>query len=135
LNFSNSVNNATILACDAIRKAMGFTDVVRFEHHITETWKSIVIQPYNRRDELVEIAKTVPNISAKHEGGNVETEKMREHPTDILDYFMPKEEIFKQGLMEAMEQNYLDKHDAVNSTADALTNAGIDVVCARNLHR
>ena len=135
LNFSNSVNNDTILASDQVRKAMGFENVVRFEHHITETWKSIVIQPYNRRDELVEIAKTVPNISAKHEGGDEAVEKTREHPTDILDYFMPKEEILKQGLMDAMEQNYLDKHEAVNATADALTRAGIDVICARNLHR
>ncbi len=135
LNFSNSVNNDTILASHLIRESLGFEDVVRFEHHITETWKSIVIQPYNRRDELVEIAKTVPNISAKHEGGDEEVEKTREHPTDILDYFMPKEEILKQGLMDAMERNYLDKHEAVNATADALTKAGIDVVCARNLHR
>ena len=135
LNFSNSVNNDTILASHLIRKSLGFEDVVRFEHHITETWKSIVIQPYNRRDELVEIAKTVPNISAKHEGGDEEVEKTREHPSDILDYFMPKEEIVKQGLMDAMEQNYLDKHEAVNATADALTKAGIDVICAWNLHR
>ena len=134
LNFSNSVNNDTVLASHHVRKAMGFEDVVRFEHHITETWKSIVIQPYNRRDELVEIAKEVPNISAKHEGGDEEAERTREHPTDILDYFMPKEEILKQGLMEAMEQNYLDKHEAVNATARALIRAGIDVVCARNLH-
>mgnify|MGYP002642387142 CR=1 FL=1 len=34
---------------DVIRKAMGLTDVVRFEHHITETWKSIVRQPYLRQ--------------------------------------------------------------------------------------
>jgi hypothetical protein len=135
LNFSNSVNNDTIRESNAVRRAMGFTDVVRFEHHITETWKSIVIQPYNRRDELVEIAKTVPNVSAKHEGGDIETEKGREHPSDILDYFMPKEEILRQGLMGAMEQNYLDKHEAINATADALTKAGVDVVCAWNLHR
>jgi len=135
LNFSNSVNNDTILASHLIRRSLGFEDVVRFEHHITETWKSIVIQPYNRRDELVEIAKTVPNISAKHEGGDEEVEKTREHPTDILDYFMPKEEILNQGIMGAMAQNYLDKHEAVNATADALTRAGIDVVCAWNLHR
>ncbi len=135
LNFSNSVNNDTILASDAIREAMGFTYVVRFEHHITETYKSIVIQPYNRRDELLEVAKTVPNLSAKHEGGDEEVETASDHPSDILEYFMPKEEILKQGLMGAMEQNYLDKHEAVNATADALTKAGIDVVCARNLHR
>ena len=39
-----------------VRRALGFEDVVRFEHHITETWKSIVRQPYDRRDELVELA-------------------------------------------------------------------------------
>ncbi len=133
-NFSNSVNNDTILASNDIRQAMGLTDVVRFEHHITETYKSIVNQPYNRRDELVEIADTVPNISAKHEGGDVETEKEREHPSDILEYFLPKEEILKQGLMEMLERNYLDKHDALNKTADALTRAGIGLVYAGNLH-
>ncbi len=134
LNLSNSVNNESILASHKIRKALGFEHTVRLEHHITETWKSIVIQPYNRRQELVEIAKVVPNISAKHEGGDEDVEKMREHPSDILDYFRPKAEILEQGLMEAMEQNYLDKHEAVNRTARALIAEGIDVVCARHLH-
>ncbi len=133
-NFSNSVNNDTILASDRIRQAMGLTDGVRFEHHITETYRSIVNQPYDRRDELVEIAGIVPNISAKHEGGDIETEKQREHPSDILEYFLPKEEILKQGLMETLEQNYLDKHDALNRTADALTRAGIGLVYAGSLH-
>jgi hypothetical protein len=58
----------------------------------------------------------------------------REHPSDILDYFVPKEEILKQGIMEAMERNYLDKHDAVNRTAASLIEAGIGVVCAQHLH-
>jgi hypothetical protein len=133
-NFSNSVNNDTILASHHIRSAMGLNDVVRFEHHITETWRSIVKQPYNRRDELLEIAHRIPNISAKHEGGEEEAEKAREHPSDILDYFVSKEEILSQGLMEAFEKNYLDKHDSVNKTADALTRVGIGVICAQNLH-
>jgi len=133
-NFSNSVNNDTILSSHHIRSAMGLNDVVRFEHHITETWRSIVRQPYNRRDELVEIAHRIPNISAKHEGGEEKSEKAREHPSDILDYFVSKEDILSQGLMEAFEMNYLDKHDAVNITADALTRAGIGVICAQNLH-
>ena len=64
----------------------------------------------------------------------METEKKRAHPSDILEYFLPKEEILRQGIMGALEQNYLDKHDALNSTADALTRAGIDIVCAKNLH-
>ena len=134
-NFSNSVNNDTIRASDKVRRAMGLTDVVRFEHHITETYKSIVIQPYNRREELVEVAKEVTNISAKHEGGDPEIEETREHPSDILEYFLPKEDIIKQGLTDILERNYLDKHDALNKTAEALTKAGIDVICAQNLHK
>ncbi|OQX82838.1 MAG: hypothetical protein B6D63_07095 [Candidatus Latescibacteria bacterium 4484_7] len=133
-NFSNSVNNETIRISSEIRKAFGLEENVRFEHHIVETWKSIVIQPYDRRAELVEIAKIVPNISAKHEGGDIEVEKTREHPTDILDYFMPKEEVLKQGLMDAFMRNFLDKHDAVNHTARDLLKAGIDVIAAQNLH-
>ncbi len=133
-NFSNSVNNDTIRASDKVRRAMGLTDVVRFEHHITETYKSIVIQPYNRREELVEVAGEVPNISAKHEGGDPEIEETREHPSDILEYFLPKEDIAKQGLADVLEKSYLDKQDALNKTADALTKAGIGVICAEKLH-
>lgn len=133
-NFSNSVNNETIRISDQIRRALGLEQNVRFEHHIVETWKSIVVQPYDRRAELVEIAKEIPNISAKHEGGDVDVEKTREHPTDILDYFMTKEDIIAQGLMEAMTLNWLDKHNAVNHTARDLTKAGIGVIAARNLH-
>jgi hypothetical protein len=134
-NFSNSVNNDTILASDTIRSALGLTDVVRFEHHITETYQAIVRQPYNRRDELLEVAQTVPNISAKHEGGDPEVEQTREHPSSILDYFMPKQDILDQKLMDHHLRNYLDKHDAVNRTAAALVKSGISVVCARNLHQ
>ena len=134
-NLSNSVNNDTIRASHKIRRAMGLNDVVRLEHHITETYKSIVIQPYNRREELLEVAKEVPNIAAKHEGGDPEIDSAREHPSDILEYFLPKKEIIKQGLMGALERNYLDKHNALNRTADALTRAGIGVICAWNLHK
>jgi hypothetical protein len=133
-NFSNSVNNETLEDSNTIRSAMGLTDVVRFEHHITETWKSIVRQPYLRRDELVEIAARVPNISAKHEGGDPDTEQQREHPSDILEYFMSKQDVEANDLMDHLARNYLDKHDAVNNTADALTRAGISVIPAKNLH-
>jgi hypothetical protein len=37
--------------------------------------------------------------------------------------------------MPALELNYLEKHNSVNLTADALTKAGIAVVCAWNLHQ
>ena len=134
-NFSNSVNNETIELCAEIREGLGFEDVVRFEHHITETWKSIVRQPYNRRAELVEVAQKVANISAKHEGGDPDVEQQREHPSDVLDYFREKAEIEAAGEMDLLLRNYLDKHDAVVKTADALTANGIAVVAARNLHR
>ena len=134
-NLSNSVNNQTIIQADHLRKALGLEDKVRFEHHITETWKSIVRQPYNRRDELVVLAGMVPNISAKHEGGEIAVEENREHPSDILDYFLPKTEVEARGVMPLMLRNYLDKHDSVNLTAQALVKAGIGVVAASNLHR
>ena len=133
-NFSNSVTNATIEVCAQVRKGLDLEKVVRFEHHITEAWKSVVRQPYLRRAELVELAARVPNISAKHEGGDPETEQTREHPSDILDYFLPKADVESQGLMPDLLRNYLDKHDALNATAWALTERGIAVVAARALH-
>jgi hypothetical protein len=134
-NLSNSVNNRTIELSSEIRHALDLESNVRIEHHITETYRSIVRQPYNRRDELVEVAKTVPNIAAKHEGGDPELEQTREHTSDILDYFRAKEEIIASGDMPKLEQNYLDKHDAVNRTARALTENGLSFIGARNLHR
>jgi hypothetical protein len=134
-NWSNSINNETMEVTAEVRQALGFEDIVRFEHHITETWKSIVRQPYNRREELVAIADHVANISAKHEGGEVATEQQRAHPSDILDYFLAKSDVEAQGLMPALLRNYLDKHDSVNLTAQALTEHGLAFVAARNLHK
>jgi len=133
-NLSNSVNNDTILQANEIRKQLGLEQQVRFEHHITETYKSIVGQPYNRRDELIEVAKKVPNISAKHEGGEPEIEATREHPSDILEYFMTKNDILEKDLMETLKNSYLDKHNSVNLTAQALIKSGIGVIAAKNLH-
>jgi hypothetical protein len=117
-----------------MRKAFDFEDVVRIEHHIVETSKSIVRQPYDRLSELLEIADHVKNISAKHEGGIPEVEKAREHPSDILDYFVPKKDIVEKGLMPKLLRNYLDKHDAVNRTAKALTQKGLTFLAAPRLH-
>ena len=58
----------------------------------------------------------------------------REHPSDILDYFRDKNEIEKAGEMGYMLRNYLDKHDAVNRTARALTENGLTFIAARKLH-
>lgn len=134
-NWSNSVNNETMEITAQFRKGLGFEDVVRFEHHITETWKSIVRQPYNRRDELVEIAGHVANISAKHEGGDQEAEEGRNHPSDILDYFRDKDEVVSAGDWGNLQVNYLDKFDATNRTAWALTGAHLSFIAAQNLHQ
>ena len=76
----------------------------------------------------------MPNISARHEGGAPSVEAACEHPSDILDYFIPKEQAIADGLMPLMERNYLDKHAAVNHTAAELTRAGIGVKPAALLH-
>jgi hypothetical protein len=134
LNLSNSVDADTIRAASGVREALGLSDALRFEHHITEAYKSIVRQPYCRRDELLEVAPAVPNISAKHEGADPELEATREHASDIFDYFVPKEQLVADGLMPALQQNYLDKHAAVNRTAAELLRAGIGVKPAALLH-
>ncbi|NLL62388.1 MAG: hypothetical protein GX240_06420 [Candidatus Atribacteria bacterium] len=133
-NLSNSVNNQTISFTGDMRKLLGLEDLVRIEHHIVETSKGIVKQPYDRLTELIEIAKTVKNISAKHEGGIPEVERSREHPSDLLDYFISKNEVIEKKLMPYLERNYLDKHDAVQRTAQELLRNGIPVKAAPNLH-
>ncbi len=133
-NLSNSVDNRTIEIIAEVRKKLGFEDIVRIEHHITETWKSIVRQPYNRRDELVQLADHVANIAAKHEGSEIESEKSRPHPSDIFDYFREKKEIEASGEMPLLLRNYLDKHDSVNLTARALTEKGLSFRAAPLLH-
>lgn len=133
-NLSNSVNNETIEITAEVRRALGFEDVVRIEHHITEAYRSVVLQPYNRRDELVVLADHVPNISAKHEGGDPDVEQTRGHTSDILDYFRAKDEVEAAGDMPHLLRNYLDKHDALNRTARALTEHGLSFVAAQALH-
>jgi hypothetical protein len=134
-NLSNSVNNETLELSAYVRKSFGFEDAVRLEHHITEAYKSIVRQHYDRTNELMDIAGHVKNISAKHEGGLPNVEITRDHPSDILDYFIPKKDIIEKGLMPKLLLNYLDKHDAVNNTAKALTEHGLTFIAARNLHK
>jgi len=134
LNPSNSVTNKTIQEGSVIRKALGFEDNVKFEHHILEAQKGIVIQPYDRRNEFMELASTVKNMSAKHEGADLETEATRETPSDLLDYNWLKKDI-DSNLMDHLLQGYMDKHDAVNHTARALTEHDLSFVAAKNLHK
>jgi hypothetical protein len=133
-NLSNSVDKRTIEIAASVRKSFGFEDMVRLEHHITEAYKSIVRQPYDRTADLLELADHVKNIGAKHEGGIPEVDAKREHPSDILDYFVPKAEIIKKGLLPKLLLNYMDKHDALNRTAEALTRRGLTFIAAEKLH-
>lgn len=133
-NWSNSINNETMETTSQFRKALGFEAVVRFEHHITETWKSIVVQPYDRRRELVQIADHVANISAKHEGGDPEIEPQLTHPSDILDYFREKKEVLESGDWDNLKRNFIEKVNACNHTAKDLTEAGLSFVAAQKLH-
>ena len=133
-NWGNSINNETMEITAQFRKEFEFEEVVRFEHHITEAYKSIVRQPYNRREELVEIASHVKNISAKHEGGDPDLDATRPHPSDILDYFREKDEIISSGDWDHVTQNFLDKMKATNKTAQALTERGLSFIAATNLH-
>jgi hypothetical protein len=134
-NWSNSVNNQTMELTADFRKALGFEKVVRFEHHITETWKSIVVQPYNRRAELVEIADHVANIAAKHEGGDPEVEQTLAHPSDILEYFRAKDEVIASGDWDNLHRNFIEKVAAANHTAWDLTANGLSFIAAKNLHK
>jgi hypothetical protein len=134
-NWSNSVRNETIEIAAQFRQALGLADKVRFEHHVTETWTGIVIQPYDRRQDVVDLADHVPNISAKHEGGDPEVEQSRERPSDINDYFREKDEIVASGDWDHLTVNFYDKFDALNRTAWALTERGLSFVAAQNLHR
>ncbi len=133
-NWSNSIHNRTMELSAEFRRALGFERHIRFEHHIVETWKSIVVQPYDRRAELVEIADHVANIAAKHEGGLPEVEQTLDHPSDILDYFREKKEVIESGDWDHLQKNFLLKVEAANSTARMLTEKGLSFVAAPNLH-
>jgi hypothetical protein len=134
-NWSNSVTNETIEISAQFRKSLGLEDLVRFEHHVTETWKGLVIQPYLRREEVIELAGHVANLSAKHEGGEPNVEQSRERPSDVRDYFRTKEEIIASGDWEHLTINFSDKFEALNRTARTLTERGLGFIAARNLHR
>jgi hypothetical protein len=133
-NWSNSIDNRTMEITAEFRRDLGFEEVVRYEHHITEAYKSIVRQPYLRRAELVEIAGHVANISAKHEGGDPDVDQTRAHPSDIMDYFRERKEIVDSGDWENLTLNFMDKYEAANRTAWALTEAGLSFVAAKHLH-
>ena len=134
LNWSNSTDNETIEISAQSRRALSLEELVRFEHHVTETWKGLVIQPYNRRADILDLAHKVPNLSAKHEGGEPEIEQSRARPSEIQDYYRQKDEILASGDWDHLTLNFQDKFESLNRTARALTENGLAFVAARNLH-
>lgn len=133
-NVSNSVDDDCLAQIARLRRDLGLEDQVRIEHHITETYRAIVRQPYLRRDQLIAVARSVPNISAKHEGGDPDDEAGQTHSSSILDYFRTRSDVESSGDMEVLQANYLLKHVAVNRTAEALTRSGLSFVAASRLH-
>lgn len=134
LNWSNSVRGETIMIAAESRRALGLEDLVRFEHHVTETWKGLVVQPYLRREQIAELAAHVRNLSAKHEGGDPAVEAARDRPSDVQDYFRAKDEIIASGEWDALSLNFADKYDALLRTARWLTERGIGFQAAPRLH-
>ena len=45
-----------------------------------------------------------------------------------------QQEVIASGEMPLLERNYLEKHNALNRTAWALTEHGLSFVAAKNLH-
>ena len=133
-NWSNSTENETIEIAAQFRETLNLESLVRFEHHVTETWKGLVRQPYNRRADVVELAKTVANLSAKHEGAEPEVEAERKHPSDVEDYFLEKAAIFENGDWLHLTLNFMDKYDSLVETAHALTARGLAIKTASRLH-
>jgi hypothetical protein len=133
-NLSNAADNYTLKRAAAVRDTLEFNNPIRLEHHVTEP-DDIVAQPYDRRDEVVELAKTVTDISAKHEAGLPKVEEKRKHRSKIGDYFRDKQEVIKNKDMSALTSNYLDKHEALNSTAKKLVKKGVPFVAAGLLHK
>ena len=135
LNLSNSVEVDTLRDIAKVRRDLGFESEVRIEHHVNEPWLGIVRQPYMRREDILAVAKEIPNISAKHEGGDPDDESVLARPGHLADYFRTKAEVEASGEMPILEEHWMLKHKAVNRTARALTEIGAAFIGAPLLHR
>jgi len=134
LTWSDSTANQTIELSASFRKGLGLEHLVQFEQHVTEAWKGLVIQPYNRRRDLLALAECMDNLTAMHEGGDPELEATREQPSNAFDYSRSKDEIIASGDWEALTGGFFDRFEALNHTAWALTERGIPFTAARRLH-
>jgi hypothetical protein len=117
-NWSNSTNATSWRGADTAQA--GFEESVRFGTTSPRHGRGVA-QPYLRRQEIADLARSVPNLSGKHEGGDPEVEMGRERPSDIADYDRAKDDVIASGEWDALTQNFLDKFEAVNRTARLLT--------------
>ena len=60
---------------------------------VFSTFSAFECELYSQTANQHELADHIKNISAKHEGGDPEVEAAREHPSDILEYFLPKAKV------------------------------------------
>jgi len=134
LTWSGSTASQTIELSASFRQGLGLEQLVQFEQHVTETWKGLVVQPYNRRSDLLALAECVDNLTAMHEGGDPEFEATRERPSNAFDYTRTKSEIISSGDWETLTVSFFDRFEALNRTAWALTERGIPFTAARRLH-
>ncbi len=51
-----------------------------------------------------------------------------------LDYFRDNKELIESGDWVHVERNYLNKHETLNRTAQALTQNGLSFVVAKHLY-
>ncbi len=135
LNPSDSVNLETMKQLADLRLFFGLENKMRIEQHVTNFYCGVVKQPFERRELLVESAKFMPYMSAKHEGADPSIEATRPHPSSNIDFTLPDAEVRKQGCYEHMEESFMCGIAELNKTADELTKNGMSFIAAKNMHR
>lgn len=135
LNPADSVNLETMRQLADLRLQLGLENEVRIEQHVTNFYKDVVAQPFIRRDLLVESAKTIPYMSAKHEGADPSIEATLEHPSNNLEFILPDREVLAGNHFEHMQRSFLYGVAEANKTAEALTRSGMSFIAASKLHR
>jgi len=108
--------------------ALGFEDAVRFEHHITETQKSIVRQPYDRRAELIELTRGC-RTSRPSTKVAIRGRRRASPPSDILDYFRDKSESSRAATGALASTSWTSSTPRL-TTARALTEHGLSFLAA-----
>lgn len=121
LNPADSVNLETMCQLADLRLLFGLENKVRIEQHVTNFYKGVVAQPFMQRNLLLESAKTIPYMSAKHEGADPAIEASLEHPSNNLEFILSDKEVLEGNHFEHMQQSFLYGVAEANKTAAELT--------------